>query len=156
MRNKPPLIRTAKSTCIGLHHNWVEGSSWNTECHSAFKSSSTKVNGTWRVALSRSKFCWNVTRYSSHQNNCCVDTFPTQQAEKAREQHANASLTRTPHNPPHHPARSNMHHLQQPHKKPTPQSRSYWFTYHSTHKFSLHATNIIQIRNKNHTDEAIH
>ena len=34
----------------------------------------------------------------------------------------------------HHPARSNRHHLQQPHKEPTPHPRSYWSTYHySTH-----------------------
>jgi len=52
-------------------------------------------------------------------------------------------------NPLHHPARSNRHHLQQPHKEPTPQPRSYWS--HSTHeKWSLHAiriaTKTIQMR----------
>lgn len=36
MQNGPPLIRTAKSICIGLHQYWVEGSPGNTECRSAF------------------------------------------------------------------------------------------------------------------------
>ena len=54
----------------------------------------------------------------------CVDTSPTQQAREGHENFnlkaANASLTWTPQNPSHHPARSNRHLLQQPHKKPTP------------------------------------
>jgi len=50
-----------------------------------------------------------------------------------------------------HPARSNRHHLQQPHKEPTPQSRSYWSTRHSTHGKIEPTCN--QIHNKHHTDE---
>eukprot|EP00983_Pelagomonas_calceolata_P075660 1153099-Pelagomonas_calceolata.AAC.1 len=38
MQNGPPLIRTAKSICIGLHRCWVEGSPGNTECRNAFES----------------------------------------------------------------------------------------------------------------------
>ena len=35
-QNRPPLIRTANLTCVGLHQYWVEGSPGNTECRSAF------------------------------------------------------------------------------------------------------------------------
>ena len=42
-------------------------------------------------------------------------------------------------------ARSNRHHLQQTHKEPTPQPRSYWST-HSTHENIKPTCN--QIRNK--------
>ena len=73
------------------------------------------------------------------------------------------SLTRIPQKPSHHPARSNRHpmkyniptchHLQQPHKEPTPQSQSYRPTCHSIHDIESTCN---QICNKNHTDETRH
>jgi len=53
-------------------------------------------------------------------------------------------------NPPYHPARSNRHHLHQPHKEPTPQPRSYWSTCYSTPEKVQPTCN--QIRNKNHAN----
>ena len=64
-------------------------------------------------------------------------------------------ITQTPQNPSHHLARSNRHHLQQPHKELTPQPRSYWSTcMHSTHEKVKPTYN--QIRNQNHIDDTRH
>jgi len=80
---------------------------------------------------------------------CRLFPYPTSRKGTGVTQAANASFSRTPQNPSHHPARNNRHHLHQPHKEPTPQPRSYWSTCYRTHQ-SLHAirsaTKIIQMR----------
>jgi hypothetical protein len=52
----------------------------------------------------------------------CADTSPTKREEKAQDQR---NLLTSCLNSPHYPTRSNRHHLQQPHKEPTPQPRCY-------------------------------
>jgi len=74
-------------------------------------------------------------RYTFDQNQvlCRHFSYSTSRRRTRSTKTTNASLTQTPQNPSHHPAWSNRHLLQQPHKEPTPQPRSYWSTRHSTH-----------------------
>ena len=64
-----------------------------------------------------------------------VLTLPLLNKQKRHENNisCNASLTRTLQNPSHHPVRSNRHHLQQPHKEPTPQPWSYCYMIPQNH-----------------------
>ena len=64
-------------------------------------------------------------------------------------QAANASLVWTPQISPHHPARSNRHHLQQPHKELTTPSWRYWSARHSPHEKIKVISH--QIRSKSHS-----
>ena len=81
----------------------------------------------------------------------CVDTF-YQKAEKAWERRKNLLLPRLfEHHETLHTIlptrRSNRHQLQQPHKEPTPQPRSYW----PQHSWKMKPT-CDQIRNKSRRD----
>jgi hypothetical protein len=82
------------------------------------------------------------TRYTSHRNYILCRHFPYLTSRKGTRttEAANALLTQSPQNPPHHPARSNRHHLQQPHKTPTPQPQSYWATCHNINERTRHWT----------------
>ena len=77
------------------------------------------------------------TRYTFHRNKVLCRHFPYPTSRKSQEQHKLLmphTLTQTPQNPSHHPARSNRHHLPQPHKKPAPEPWRYWSTCHDTRK----------------------
>jgi len=84
---------------------------------------------------------YETKRYSTKQTRCAFNRNhvvcrhfpkPTSRIGTITTWAANASFTRTPKDPSHHPARSNRHHLLQPHKEPTPQPWSCWSICHST------------------------
>jgi hypothetical protein len=64
---------------------------------------------------------YETKQYSPAQNQvlCGHFSYPTSRKGTRITQAANALLTRTPQNPPHHSAKSNRHHLQQPHQELT-------------------------------------